>query len=120
MELRTGSSDCSDPLTDAACLTAGLEYTLEVVDPEVPADDDPSLIAVLGAPYVQQFMDMPYVHLAYTYDAQGTWIEPSGLHNFAIIDPSVSWGIKFWCGRTLAYVAAWSRAPLPTGASSQR
>ena len=62
-QLATGSSSCTDPSTDGECLTASVNIAVS--------------FSTIG------------VSLGFAFDAQGTWIEPFGLYNFAINDPSL-------------------------------
>ena len=73
---------------------------IDLVDPSAAGDDELSPEQI-RAPYDEQFMATPYVLLSAAYQMDGTWIEPVGLFNFAIIDPQFSGGLKIWCGRTL-------------------
>ena len=77
-ELSTGpaqSTPCSNRDTDAACLTANIDLGVGLI---------------LG-PLFGLTLDFAVAY-------QGTWIEPCGLYNFAITDPSFSFGITISAG----------------------
>jgi hypothetical protein len=79
--LETGASTCETPLTDAACLTAN---------------------AAIGIIWSSS------VVLSIQLELAGTWIEPLGLHNFAIRDPRFSLGLELSFPRPSVNEIAWS------------
>ena len=66
-------SNCDDPAAEAACLTADITAAIEV---------SPYPIALLS--------------LTMSLSVQGVWVEPFGLYNFAVANPSFSLGLDIY------------------------
>ena len=92
--MATGQSDCTNPTNDAECLQSSV--TVDV--------------------------DIEYQPLAVSLDLslalQGTWKEPLGLKNFAVVDPACGFGIDLLPKPPKPKKVSWSLVLLYTESGS--
>ena len=67
--MATGQSDCTNPTNDAECLQSSVTVDVGIENQPLAVSLDLSLAL------------------------QGTWKEPLGLKNFAVVDPACGFGI---------------------------